>query len=330
MRRSPLSDRAVATSMKNNELDLGFHLPATELESLRAQSITVKSFRVSYHYMMWHNMRRSTLSDLKVRKAVDLVLDRSVLTQTLLGGDPTRSLFPDNTPWARPETDTHADKSEAERLLDEAGWTLDTSDNKRKKGGDALALTVIAYPFRPGLGLMLPKVEEALDSLGITVDARNVPLWDGSNTILADKDYDLLMWAQNTLPAGDPQWFLNAFFRSSGGNNHAGLSSSAVDAKLDALTSTGSHTDRVAKALAAHNAILDEVPVSNLMTPAWHVGLSTGLSQYVPWGSDYYVIRSDTKFDPSKPKTCIEMVSKATSAGAGLSYWSVVGVFMAL
>merc|ERR1712085_28435 len=44
---------------------------------------------------------------------------------------------------------------------------------------------------------------------------------------------------------------------------------------------------------AAHNAILEEVPVSIVVTPSWHVGFSSLLSSYEPWGSDYYVIRAD-------------------------------------
>ena len=44
----------------------------------------------------------------------------------------------------------------------------------------------------------------------------------------------------------------------------------------------------------------DEVPVSNLVTPFWHVGLSDRMKDYEPWGSDYYVIRSDLFVSPAK------------------------------
>ena len=87
-------------------------------------------------------------------------------------------------------------------------------------------------------------------------------------------DWDLLMWAQNTLPAGDPAQFLNAFFRTGAGSNYAGLASDDVDAKLDALQVTEDHDARVAATADAHAAILAEQAVSNLLTPAWHVGLS--------------------------------------------------------
>jgi hypothetical protein len=35
----------------------------------------------------------------------------------------------------------------------------------------------------------------------------------------------------------------------------------------------------------AHAAILAEQAVSNLLTPAWHVGLSDRMEEYEPWGS---------------------------------------------
>jgi peptide/nickel transport system substrate-binding protein len=171
------------------------------------------------------------------------------------------------------------------------------------KDGEELTIDLVAYPQRPGLVIMHPVVEQALAGLGITVNGivTSGDSWDQLDQIIADKDFDLLMWAQNTLPAGDPQWFLNAFFRSDGGNNHAGLSSSAVDSLLDALGTTEDHDARVSATAAAHSAILDEVPVSNLVTPSWHVGLSARLSNYEPWGSDYYVIRGDLFVTPPAP-----------------------------
>ena len=92
------------------------------------------------------------------------------------------------------------------------------------------------------------------------------------------------MWAQHTLPAGDPLFFLNGFFRSDGGNNHAGLNDSVVDSLLDTLSQTEEHSARITACKAAHIEILSNVPVSNLVTPAWHVGLSTRMANYKPWG----------------------------------------------
>ena len=97
-------------------------------------------------------------------------------------------------------------------------------------------------------------------------------------------------------------WFLNAFFRSDGGNNHANFNSSTVDSLLDKLSVAEEHSARVAATGAAQEAILAQVPVSNLVTPFWHVSVSDRVGDYQPWGSDYYVIRADLFAEKAKPK----------------------------
>ena len=165
-----------------------------------------------------------------------------------------------------------------------------------------LTIDLVAYPHRPGLVIMQPVIEQMLTALGITVNTiLTGDDWSETQQIIDGGDFDLLMWAQNTLPAGDPLWFLSSFFRTDGGNNHAGFSSAGVDSLLDALSIAEEHEARVAATADAHAAILAEVPVSNLVTPAWHVGLSDRMEDYKPWGSDYYVIRADLFVTPEPP-----------------------------
>lgn len=123
------------------------------------------------------------------------------------------------------------------------------------------------------------------------------------------------MWAQNTLPAGDPLWFLNAFFRSDGGNNYANFMDSNVDAALDELSFAEEHEERVRKSNAVHGMIVEQVPVSNLVTPNWHVGLSDRMADYSPYGSDYYIINGDlftTDATMNAGTTAIEVVTTSS------------------
>ena len=126
-------------------------------------------------------------------------------------------------------------------------------------------------------------------------------------------DWDLLLWAQHTLPAGDPAWFLNNFSHSTGGNNYALLNSATVDGLLDALSNSDEGATRVAEAADAHAAILAEQPVSNLVTPVWHVSLSDCVMDYVPGDSDYYVITADL----FAATPCTRVVPQSSSDGAG-------------
>jgi peptide/nickel transport system substrate-binding protein len=283
----------LAEAAKNNEIDIGFHLPIDTLVHLREMDgVNVKSFEVGYHYMMFHNL--DSISDVNVRKAIDLAIDRTALSQVLSGGTGTRSLFPDYSPYYSDDSDPHGHADDAAALLDEAGWTLNADTGKREKDGEPLTITLVAYPHRPGLVIMQPVIADSLEALGFEVNAIVTGMdWGETATIMSDRSFDLLMWAQHTLPAGDPLWFLSSFFRSDGGNNHANLQSTDVDAMLDSLSNAEVHSDRVELAASTQEEILSNVPVSNLVTPFWHVSLSDRMADYKPWGSDYYVVRAD-------------------------------------
>ena len=327
IKRYGSSDLAAAAIA--GEVDVGFHLPAdaTTLADVRAASgVHVRTFEVGYHYMMFHNIGQNSgraINDVRVREAIDLALDRDAISQALAGGHGTRSLFPDYTPWYQDGLGvSHGDLTAAGAKLDEAGWTLDSSTGKRTKNGEDLTIDLVAYAFRPDLGRMQPAIGDALGAVGITVNeimsgtspgVYDDDDWDETMNRVATGDWDLLLWAQNTLPGGDPGWFLNNFFRSGAGNNHAGLASATVDAKLDALADKEDHAARVTATADAHAAILAEQAVSNLVTPEWHVSLSDCMVDYVPWGSDYYVIRPDLFVPAATPCTR----PQASSDGAG-------------
>jgi peptide/nickel transport system substrate-binding protein len=292
---------ALATAVEANSVDLAFHLPVARLPALRTCGATcgnptITSFAVTYQYMMWHNMRKAPLSDLNVRKAVDIALDRNALSQSLSGGDGTRSFFPSNTPWYVQDSllgQLNGRKSDAETLLDQAGWAKNSS-GQRNKNGVALTMKLVAYEQRPGLVTMQPVIAQALPGIGRIVNSVTTPgtSWAMLDDILATKDFDLLCWAQNVLQAGDPQFFINSFFRSGQGNNQAGLNSTSVDNLIDTLSNAASGTGRVTASNNAEKAILDLVPVSMLVSPAWHVSYSDRLPEYQPYGADYYIINA--------------------------------------
>ena len=328
----------------NQEVDIAFHLSIEDKDTVAAtDGCDVKTFEVGYHYMMFHNMDANSgttgaLADAGVREAIDLAVDRSALETVLPGAHGTRSLFPDFSPYYTEFGSMTADATAAGALLDAAGWTLDSTTGKRCKDDGAgtcvqLAVKLVAYPFRAGLGLMQPSIKDDLEAVGINVTTLNVDLWSAPyDAILSDRSWDLLMWAQNTLPAGDPAWFLNNFFTTGAGNNFATLASSTVDAKIVDLEGLSDHTARVAATAEAQTAIQGEFAVSNLVTPAWHVGLSARMADYEPYGSDYYIINSNLGVTDSPWPRVDNTVSAAASASASATLLAaaVVAVAVAL
>ena len=78
--------------------------------------------------------------------------------------------------------------------------------------------------------------------------------------------------------------FLSLFFETGAARNYTGWSNAGYDALIADLRAEGDPQARVDLALKAQEMIAAEAPVSFLVTPEWHVGLSPALADYQPWG----------------------------------------------
>jgi len=248
------------------------------------------SFPVAYQYMMWMNTRSPELADHRVRRAIDLAVNRADLVTAAQAGVPATGAFAQSYPFAAQGALAH-DPAAAAALLDEAGWALD-DDGLRRKDGQSLDLVLYAYPQRPDLVTFQPVIRAALADLGISVTTQ---VTESPSDQASGGEFDLFLWAQHTAPAGDPGLFLSLFFETDAARNYSGWSSEEYDALIADLRAEGDPDARVDLARKAQEMIAAEAPVAFLVTPQWHVGLSPKLAQYEPWGSDYYVIRPDLK-----------------------------------
>lgn len=293
--RSPITLRkfgdaqTMALAFEAGELDLAFGLPSEVLSRLKANAgLTVKSFQVGYQYFGFLNIARPAFSDPMVRQAVDLAIDRDQLVAAINGGQPAAGAFAPYFPFA-PIEPRMSDLEKAAGLLDEAGWTSGP-DGMREKDGQPLRIEAFAYPQRPDLVTMLPVVKAALAKVGIDVGTQVV---ENLNEVAASGEFDIFLWAQHTAPSGDPAFFLNSMLRSDGPLNHARYRSDEFDAIIAGFSTSGDIERRAGIALDAQQKLFEDVPVTFLVSPAWHVGVSERLSGYEPWGSDYHVIRPD-------------------------------------
>ncbi|WP_052341168.1 ABC transporter substrate-binding protein [Salinarimonas rosea] len=281
--------QAMALALASGELDLAFNLPVETLSMLRARDgVTVRSFPVAYQYMMFMNTREGPLADVAVRRAIDRAIDRTTLVAAIRAGRPATGAFAEAYPFAA-DVVPALDPEGARRQLEEAGWTLG-ADGVRSKDGVRLVLDLVAYPQRPDLVTLQPVLRAALAEIGIGATTRVTEL---PNEIASSGDFDLLLWAQHTAPAGDPAFFLSLFLGSEGARNYAGWSSGELDALVAALASAEDPAERIRLAREAQAVAAADAPVAHLVTPEWHVGLSGRLAGYEPWGSDNYVIRPD-------------------------------------
>jgi peptide/nickel transport system substrate-binding protein len=281
--------QTMALAFEAGELDLAFGLPTEGLSRLKANpDLTVKGFPVGYQYFGFVNTQRPATSDVKVRQAIDLAIDRAELVAALNAGEVATGAFAPYFPFAPKEPRT-TDLAKAAALLDEAGWKPG-ADGIREKDGAKLSLLIVTYPQRPDLVTMMPVVKAALARVGIASDTRVV---ENINDYASGGDFDLALWAQHTAPSGDPAFFFNSMLKTGGALNFSRYASADFDAIVEGFTTAGTLEQRAEIALEAQAKLAQDVPATFLVSPEWFVGTSKRLANYEPWGSDYHVIRPD-------------------------------------
>jgi peptide/nickel transport system substrate-binding protein len=295
--RPPVTIRCVADpqtlalGLESGEIDVAFNLAVETLPRLaRRPGLSVKSTPVAYQYMAFLNTTRAPFDDERVRRAVDLAVDRAQLVEAVRGGEPATGMYPRFFPFASPDA-RPTDRAEAARLLDAAGWRVGAG-GRRFKDGKPLELVLTAYPQRPDFLTLGPVVKAQLEPLGFAVRVETV---EAITPLLQSRRFDMGFWAMHAAPGGDGAYVLEQFLRSGAATGFSGLADPAIDAAIDRLREIDLPEARAAAVRGIEKLVFARTPLVYLMTPVWHVGLSARAADYVPYPSDYYVVRADLR-----------------------------------
>lgn len=284
---------AMKLALQESSIDLAFTITPTIAEQLEGEDgIHLNTVEAGYQYFARPNLQSGPLTDLAVRQAIDAGLNRDDYVAALKGGKAATGLFASYYSFAG-EEDLAADTAKAEQILDQAGW-VKGDDGIRVKDGTALELRLVTYPMRPDLGVIMQVMVSQLKDLGIKTTTTEV---DNISDAMKSGDYDIAMWAQHTAPTGEPNFFLNHFFRDTGSNNLNGYSSTTTNALLDELGAMAPGAERDAKAVEIQSQLRADEAVFMLVDPQWHIAASDRLANYQPWCGDYYVINAELGID---------------------------------
>ena len=132
----------------------------------------------------------SFTSDVNVRRAINLAIDREEMIDNVLNGYGTVAYSVcDKMPWYNDAAETEYDLEESKRLMEEAGW-VEGEDGIREKDGEKAELTLM---FSNGDSVRQALAEDTanqLRELGIDVTTEGVG-WD---TAYDRAQSDALMW----------------------------------------------------------------------------------------------------------------------------------------
>jgi len=249
------------------EVDVVTRLSPRDMASVASDTGLRKIWRETPYYMgIACNCRLpGPLSDVRVRQAVSLAIDRRALWDRLSGPPDlpdediliSGPLHPGSA-WASPDVPLPCrDVALAERLLAEAGWHLADGDDFRRRDGDLLALHLLMPQEYPYLENAAARLRQDLEHVGIQLSVRAEPFRALVPPELAKVPFDLLWGGGRFEP--DPALGI-ARWRTGDPGNVGGYSNVTLDRLADEAAAEQNLPSRQQLYQLVHLILATEVP----------------------------------------------------------------------
>lgn len=218
------------------------------------------------------NLDFPLLKDLRVRKALVHAIDRDNLVKSLFEGKQQAAVHfvSPKDPWFVDQTKIPAirySKREAEKLLDEAGWKLNSSDGFRYKDGKKLSMAFMTTAGNKTRELVQTYLQEQWKAAGIEVLIKNEPARVFfSETTKKRKFEGMAMYAWVSSPENNPRSTLHSLSIPSekngwSGQNQPGFSDKRMDSAIDAMDLEFDAKKRLDLAAEMQKIYVEQVPV---------------------------------------------------------------------
>jgi peptide/nickel transport system substrate-binding protein len=279
-----------ALALQSKEADVVYNLPAESLNAIKKDNkLTIESIPGLRAHFILYNSQSSKVKDVKVRQALDLLLDRKSVAEDIMLGHalPANGPFNSTLPFGIDDEVKALDVEKSKNLLREAGYK-ENAEGKMEKDGKPLTLEMITYKARPELPLIAQLLQSDASKAGITVDIKTV---ENADTHLAEnKDWDLATYSNNTSPRGDGSYFFNTAFTQTGALNVGKINISELNKMIDELNGTADLDDRTKLTQEAAKIINKEVAHSYAVYPNIIVGMNNRIINWKPTAEEYYIL----------------------------------------
>ncbi len=281
---------ARSLALESGDADIVFRPEVQGLENLEAtEGMEVESTSTFRVHQMTMNLERETMKDLNVRKAIDVLINRESITETILKGhaEVATGPFPSTFTFAPDYPIKKTGLEEARKLLAEAGYEV--KDGVIEKEGEPLELTLLTYSARADLPLIAQVFQSDAKQLGIAVEIQQI---EGPEEYMAsNRDWDLTTYSNLTAPRGDAGYYLNATYHPNGALNFSGADDDALTALIDELNATVGEEERSAIAEKIALYVDEQVYNSFILHPNTLVAYNADkVENWVTSRSEYYML----------------------------------------
>ncbi len=240
----------------SDQADVVFGLePAGRERVESADGVRMESALQPRTLLLKANAGHPILSDVRVRRALSLALDREAMAEAVLrepGLAATQLMPPSLADWHADVEPLEYDAAAATSLLAEAGWEPD-AEGKLYKDGEPLQLALLTYPDRPELPALATAIQQALATIGVDI---RVEITNSSEISAdqADGSLQLALIAKHLALVSDPLVDVATVFDPEG-NDWGAMNWSdaemqtAIDGLLDGATGddAAAHRETIAR-----------------------------------------------------------------------------------
>lgn len=238
----PVEEANVAQQLLlRGEIDLDVNLTSEQYveaekePKLVAQYHRVKTWDSNFGWVGF-NLQRALFQDVRVRRALAMLLDREKVRATLLRGVPAAAncVFYHLGPACDPATkQVDFDPAAAAKLLDEAGWRDTDGDGLLDKGGAKASFTV-TFPAGISVNEQLLLVwKEQLRKAGVELQLSKIE-WSVYTGKLRSHEFDACLLAWMGSIEDDPRQVWHSS-QSADGSNYVGYQSPEADALIEQI-----------------------------------------------------------------------------------------------
>jgi peptide/nickel transport system substrate-binding protein len=279
-------DNTRSMALQSGEIDVANNVSINNLSLFEDKSKYATSKATSLRIVMsYFNFNNEFLKDPAVRKAIALGVDRESYSTSLLKGTavPAVGPFPGSLPFGNKNlTGYKYNQAEATKLLKDAGYNDTNGDGVLEKNGKKLELNIAVFPTRAEIPVLGEAMQAQLKEIGI---AANLKSYETVNPILKSGDFDLSLYNVNTATTGDPQSFLELYFRTGGSTNFGKYTNPSVDAQIDSFKTEYDTQKRNDIATKVQQTLLDDNASLFLVNP-----MSNRVSKSTVTGMEVYPI----------------------------------------
>jgi len=284
------NEAAVVEALQAGEIDGTPGLSPDSLAMIELSDFEVLELPLPRTFGLFLNQNKSAaLLDPAVREALEIMIDRQTLTDTVTGGHgiPTASPVPPGfialESSSTPTTSTLLLKERvaaASAVLTKAGWKQNDTDNWEKKvNKETISLSLTISTSNTELfDATAATITTWWKALGVDVSVNQYEQTDLVQAIIRPRNYQVLLFGNDIGRAIDLYPFWHSSQKDDPGLNITQYTSIEADAYLKIARTTKSITERDQAIMALVTLISKERPAIFLFTPTFTYLLKTGVT----------------------------------------------------